>query len=256
VNGTTGYEEAAAQGLMAGINAYRRILQLDPVILKREEAYIGVLIDDLITKGVDEPYRMFTSRAEYRILLRQDNADERLTGMGIALGLVTESRKAIFKQKMNAKNELIKLLRSYSVEPALINEVLIEKGTSPIKQKVKAIDILLRPEIALKDLLHVLPTEFISNIKSTFYAQELLNAVEIESKYGGYIEREKLLADKIGRLEDIRIDKGMEFDSLQSISTEGRFKLKKYKPTTIGQATRISGISPNDINVLLLYLGR
>lgn len=256
VNGTTGYEEAAAQGLMAGINAFRKIEGLDPVILKREEAYIGVLIDDLVTKGVDEPYRMFTSRAEYRILLRQDNADERLTKIGIALGLVTEERKRIYERKMGAREEFNGLLGTVSVEPALINEVLAERGTNPIKQKVKAIDILLRPEITLNDLLHVFPDDFINRLNAQFYAQELLNSVEIECKYKGYIDREKLLADKIGRLEDIKIDKGIEFDSLQSISTEARFKLKKYKPTTIGQATRISGISPNDINVLLLYLGR
>lgn len=256
VNGTTGYEEAAAQGIMAGINAYLKLEHKEPLILQREEAYMGVLIDDLVTKGVDEPYRMFTSRAEYRILLRQDNADERLTEKSIDLGLATKERITTFREKSSIRKKLNEILNKTSISPDQANKYLKGKDSSILKQKVKLIDVLLRPEVALKDLLGLVDTEQINFQMHEFFSQELIESIEIEAKYGGYITREKLLADKMGRLDGIRIDKGIDFDSLLSISTEGRFKLKKYKPGTIGQAARISGISPSDINVLLLYMGR
>jgi tRNA uridine 5-carboxymethylaminomethyl modification enzyme len=257
INGTTGYEEAAAQGLMAGINAFLKISKKEPFILRRDEAYIGVLIDDLVTKGVDEPYRMFTSRAEYRILLRQDNADERLTGKAIEIGLASEERKLLFNLKKKERNEILKFFKEESVLPDEINWFLQEKKTNALKQKVKLFEILLRPEIALKEVIKVLKKEDILREKSdSYYTNEMLESIEIESKYGGYINRERMLAEKVGRLDNIKIDKCIKFDNLLSISTEGRYKLKKYRPETIGQATRISGISPSDINVLLLYIGR
>lgn len=257
INGTTGYEEAAAQGVMAGINAFMKISRKPPFVLGRDEAYIGVLIDDLITKGVDEPYRMFTSRAEYRILLRQDNADSRLTGKAISIGLASEERKALFMEKQQVKDRLGKIIHENSIAPEAINEFLIVKKTSALRQKVKLEEILLRPGITLPELLKIanVEKEVVDDL-SVFYLPELIESVEIEHKYGGYIERERLLADKAGRLDGIRIDQGINFDSLLSISTEGRFKLNKYKPLTIGEASRISGISPSDINVLLLYMGR
>ncbi len=256
INGTTGYEEAAAQGLMAGINSYKKICAEEPIILKREEAYIGVLIDDLVTKGVDEPYRMFTSRAEYRILLRQDNADSRLTKRAIEIGLASEERKGLYYKKEDERTKINSLLKNVSIAPHQINNLLEIRKTNKISQKVRLIEILLRPEITLQDLFFILEDELDGDLKKAFYFNELMESIEIENKYKGYIERERLLADKIGRLDEIRIDKGIEIDSLLSISTEGRFKLKKYKPETIGQAARISGISPSDINVLLLYMGR
>ncbi len=251
INGTTGYEEAAAQGIIAGINASRKVNGEDPFVLKRNEAYIGVLIDDLITKGVDEPYRMFTSRAEYRILLRQDNADERLTPMAIELGIAGKERKIRFEEKERKKEEIIRYLKTTSIEPDCINEFLGKRGTSPIKQKVKMVDILLRPEIDIQCFL-----EHINHDIGQSMNTNLLSSIEIELKYHGYIEREKQLAEKMTRLDHIKIDKGIDIDALLSISTEGRFKLNKYKPETIGQAARISGVSPSDINVLLLYMGR
>jgi tRNA uridine 5-carboxymethylaminomethyl modification enzyme len=256
INGTTGYEEAAAQGIMAGMNAFRKLNSLEPVILSREEAYIGVLIDDLVTKGVDEPYRMFTSRAEYRILLRQDNADERLTGKAISIGLASEERRKMFENKMKARKSINDYLKEESIAPETINAFLLERNLSPLRQKVKMIDVLMRPEVHLIDLLNIAKKEWDWNKNQEIYSEELFESVEIENKYRGYIEREKLLAEKVGRLDSIRIDKGIDFDSLLSISTEGRYKLKKYQPATIGQAARISGISPSDINVLLLYMGR
>jgi tRNA uridine 5-carboxymethylaminomethyl modification enzyme len=257
INGTTGYEEAAAQGLMAGINAFLKISSLSPFILARDDAYIGVLIDDLVTKGIDEPYRMFTSRAEYRILLRQDNADVRLTNKAIEIGLASDERKSLFKEKMKKRSELIKYIKETVVSPIIINNYLSDINSSLLKQKVKALDILLRPEVNLRKLLSVMGnTLLLTDGDNSFYNNDIIDSIEIESKYSGYIGREKLLADKIGRLDGIRIDGGIEFDNLLSISTEGRFKLKKYQPETIGQAARISGISPSDINVLLLYMGR
>lgn len=257
INGTTGYEEAAAQGIMAGINAFLKVSGKEPFLLARNEAYIGVLIDDLVTKGVDEPYRMFTSRAEYRILLRQDNADERLTGKAIEIGLASGERKSVFLKKQGKRKEIAKFIREVSISPDEINWYLAERNTSLLKQKVKLIDILLRPGVTLQELLNIVDKdEVFKNNNDFYYSKELLESIEIEHKYGGYIEREKLLADKVGRLDGIKIDQGIDFDSLLSISTEGRFKLRKYKPETIGQAARISGISPSDINVLLIYMGR
>lgn len=255
INGTTGYEEAAAQGIMAGINAVLKIRDNDSFILGRNEAYIGVLIDDLITKGVDEPYRMFTSRAEYRILLRQDNADERLTPKAIELGMASQDRISLFEEKMKRKEEIINYLSKESVAPEEINNFLKERGTTEIRQKVKLKDILLRPEIDLRSLLNRANGQWKKYCESGYW-DELIDSIEIEQKYNGYIERERLLAEKITRLDHIRIDKNIDVNSLHSISTEGRQKLVKYKPETIGQAARISGISPSDINVLLLYMGR
>jgi tRNA uridine 5-carboxymethylaminomethyl modification enzyme len=257
INGTTGYEEAAAQGLMAGINAVLKISGLSPFILARDEAYIGVLIDDLITKGVDEPYRMFTSRAEYRILLRQDNADDRLTQKAIQLGLASEEREKAFLARRKEKNEITSFLKNFGITPEVINVFLEKNGTNTVKQKTKLNDLLLRPEIKLLELLNFLKEMKVAcDFDLDALSLELLDTIEVEIKYNGYIERERLLAEKISRLDNIRIDKGIDVDSLLSISTEGRFKLKKYLPETIGQAARISGISPSDINVLLLYMGR
>ena len=256
INGTTGYEEAGAQGLMAGINAYRKVCNKEAVVLKRDEAYIGVLIDDLVTKGVDEPYRMFTSRAEYRVLLRQDNADCRLTGKAIEIGLSDSERKNGYLRKEQERKQLVDYIEKTSVSPEIINDLLQEEGTSRINQKVRLLDILLRPEIKIDDLIKrgLIPLEKLLN--SGYYRKELLQSIEIELKYRGYISREKLLAEKAKRLEGIRIDREIDFDSLLSISTEGRQKLNRNKPVTIGQASRIPGISPSDINVLLLYMGR
>jgi len=256
INGTTGYEEAGAQGLMAGINAFRKVCNKEAVVLRRDEAYIGVLIDDLVTKGVDEPYRMFTSRAEYRVLLRQDNADSRLTGKAIEIGLSDSERKNGYLKKENEKKQLVEFIEKTSVSPEIINDLLQEEGTSRINQKVKLLDILLRPEIKMDDLIKrgLIPLERL--VRNSYYQKELLQSIEIELKYRGYILRERLLAEKAKRLEGIRIDREIDFDSLLSISTEGRQKLNRNKPVTIGQASRIPGISPSDINVLLLYMGR
>jgi len=199
---------------------------------------------------------MFTSRAEYRILLRQDNADERLTGKAIDLGMASQERIRIFEEKQRMKQVMIGYLKSQSIEPQIINSYLEDKGTNKIKQKVKINDLLLRPEISLRELLGKVNYEATVSQNECHFYEELLDSVEIEQKYRGYIEREKLLAEKLGRLDHIRIDKGIKFESLLSISTEGRFKLNKYRPETIGQAARISGVSPNDINVLLLFMGR
>jgi tRNA uridine 5-carboxymethylaminomethyl modification enzyme len=256
INGTTGYEEAAAQGLMAGINAYLKINRRPAFVLGREEAYIGVLIDDLVTKGVDEPYRMFTSRAEYRVLLRQDNADERLTERSIELGLADNDRKKIYLEKKDVKNRVLDFIRKTSVSPSEMNSMLDGLSSTGLRQKVKLVDVLLRPEVRISELV-MRGLLNVPNVDTkAFYWNELLESVEIAVKYQGYIERERLLAEKVKRLEGIKIDFDIDFSSLLSISTEGRQKLKRHKPATIGQASRISGISPSDINVLLLYLGR
>lgn len=256
INGTTGYEEAAAQGIIAGINAVLKIREKAPFILGRNEAYIGVLIDDLITKGVDEPYRMFTSRAEYRILLRQDNADERLTPKAIELGMASDERIKLFENKLKNKKQLTGYLRNCSISPEQINSFLEERGTNKIRQKVKLNDLLLRPQLDLRGLLSKAEWCNWQEDGDSVGWEELLDSIEIEQKYFGYIEREKQLAEKITRLDYIRIDNNIDINSLHSISTEGRVKLAKYKPETIGQAARISGVSPSDINVLLLYMGR
>jgi tRNA uridine 5-carboxymethylaminomethyl modification enzyme len=241
---------------MAGINAVLKISGKPGFVLGRDEAYTGVLIDDLVTKGVDEPYRMFTSRAEYRILLRQDNADFRLTPKAIDLGIATEERKRRFLERTRMRSKLVKQLNETGASPLEVNAMLKEKGTNEIRQKVRFAELLLRPQVTILDLLGVLKCSSPEFNEDDAFESDLLEAIEIEFKYRGYIEREKLLAEKMGRLNNIRIDDGIEFDTLLSISTEGRFKLKKYKPKTLGEAARISGISPSDLNVLLLYMGR
>lgn len=256
INGTTGYEEAAAQGLIAGINASNAILKKEKFILSREEAYIGVLIDDLVTKGVDEPYRMFTSRAEHRILLRQDNADERLTPIGYKLGLASSERMDILEKKLKDIKTLISFIKNHSVNPDEINGYLIEIKSTPITQKRKLIDIILRPEVNLIQLAskyHKL-TKIVNSIES--FTVDVIESVDIQIKYGGYIARERLVADKLHRLDHININTNFDYNTLNSISTEAKQKLSRIKPTTIGQARRIPGVSPSDINVLLVYLGR
>lgn len=256
INGTTGYEEAGAQGIMAGINAHLKIINLPEFILKRDEAYIGVLIDDLITKGVDEPYRMFTSRAEYRILLRQDNADLRLTEKANKLGLASDKRLSIVKEKYDNVEKIIAEFKKLSVRPELINEKLDVLGTANIKQKTKLFDLILRPQISISDLRELIPgiKKWYDDFSET--ADELMEAAEISIKYSGYVERERQIADKLKRLENIVIHDDFDYDKLNSLSTEAKHKLKKQKPSTIGQASRISGVSPSDINVLLVFLGR
>ena len=254
INGTTGYEEAAAQGLIAGINAHQKISEKTEFILTRSDAYIGVLIDDLITKGTEEPYRMFTSRAEFRLLLRQDNADIRLTKKGHELGLASDERLSKLKMKVDKTNLLIKFLSKESVDLNKINTILKNKKSKIITQKVKYKKILSRPHINISDLQDIdLVKEFI--LKESINTDAIEQA-EIEIKYGGYLSREKETAKKLVRLENIKINKDFEFDKLHSISTEGREKLKEIQPTTIGQASRISGVTPSDINILLIYLGR
>ncbi len=256
INGTTGYEEAGAQGIIAGINAHLKINGGKEFILDRDEAYIGVLIDDLINKGVDEPYRMFTSRAEYRIVLRQDNADERLTEKSNKIGLAKNIRVKKLKYKKEKKKELIEFIKNYSVRPVNINILLESKGTSVINQKTKLYNILLRPQLRIYDLIDYIWEfkELINNIEDS--REEIIELSEIEIKYDGYIKREKEQADKMKRLERIKINPEIDYNKLRSISTEGRQKLAKIKPKTIGQALRISGVSPADINVLLVHMGR
>jgi tRNA uridine 5-carboxymethylaminomethyl modification enzyme len=256
INGTTGYEEAAAQGLMAGINAVLMIRGEMPFILKRDEAYIGVLIDDLVTKGVDEPYRMFTSRAEYRILLRQDNADERLTEKAFTIGIVSEDRLERLISKRKMIDEVLEFLRNASISPSDINEFLKERETAEITQRLKAINIAARPQISLEDLIErISGSESLSFYKSP-RKKEIIEAAEVRIKYSGYLEREKGVADKIKRLEELKIPEDINYQELASISTEGRQKLTKIKPSTIGQASRISGVSTSDVSILIMYLGR
>ncbi len=255
INGTTGYEEAGAQGIMAAINAHLKLHEKPEFILNRDQGYIGVLIDDLITKGVDEPYRMFTSRAEFRILLRQDNADVRLTELGYQLGLVSNTRMKIFEQKLKDRDNLVSFTQSFSCKPEYINEKLITLNTSPLSQRTKLFGIITRPQVTLKDLLDVIPqlNELINSFKRK---EEILDAAEILIKYSGYIDREKLLAEKMKRLEEIDIKNKFNYEEILSLSTEARQKLKKINPGTLGQASRISGVSPSDISVLLIRLGR
>ncbi|MCX6234745.1 MAG: tRNA uridine-5-carboxymethylaminomethyl(34) synthesis enzyme MnmG [Bacteroidetes bacterium] len=256
INGTTGYEEAAAQGLMAGINAHRKINRLSPFVLNRSEAYIGVLIDDLTTKGVDEPYRMFTSRAEFRILLRQDNADLRLTPKSYQIGLAGEERI----QRVNEKLEKIKRIRQYleknSIHPEMINTYLVESGTKEITQKLKYSTLLLRPQVNLAELVSrsKVLSEFINQMAQEDL--EIIEEIEIMIKYDGYIAKEQEIADRITKFEHIRIKNDVDYYLLTSLSYEAREKLSKLKPQTIGQASRISGVSPADLSVLLVYLGK
>ncbi len=250
VNGTTGYEEAAAQGIIAGINAHLFLKEADPFVLRRDEAYIGVLIDDLICKGVDEPYRMFTSRAEYRILLRQDNADFRLTERSHALGLASEERYMAVLEKREAVTELQSYCETAKVKPGSVNDYLESVGSSPLTESKHLADLVSRPGVELSALLDFVPRG------TKGLSKEVISAVETEIKYSGYIEREKQQAEKNNRLEYIRIPSGFDFSNLQGLSIECRQKLEKYKPETIAQASRISGVSPADISVLLVYFGR
>ena len=254
INGTTGYEEAGSQGLMAGINAVLKINEKDPFVLKRDEAYIGVLIDDLITKGTDEPYRMFTSRAEYRMLLRQDNADQRLTAVSHSLGLASDERLAACDLKYKQSQNLITFLKTQSILPSEINPVLTTKESALIKQSGKADKILSRPNINLEDLKNCGSVE--SYISTNNLSKEVQDQAEIQIKYSGYIQKEKNNADKLNRLESVKIPKDFDYKKLKSISAEALEKLNKIKPETISQASRISGVSPNDISVLLVYMGR
>lgn len=253
INGTTGYEEAACQGLIAGINAHQKNNSKEPIILKRSEAYIGVLIDDLVNKGTNEPYRMFTSRAEYRILLRQDNADLRLTPMAHKLGLASDERMKQVERKISESNNLIEFFRKTSIEPSDINEKLIEKKSQPLRQKVKMHGVLSRPHITMNDFLEVsFPTR--STCQSML--RESVEQAEIQIKYNGYISKEQEMADKINQLEGLVLHDDFDYSRLTSLSSEAREKLQKHRPKTIGQASRITGISPADVSILMVYLGR
>ena len=248
VNGTTGYEEAAAQGIMAGINAHLKINSQPPFILTRDESYIGVLIDDLVSKGVDEPYRMFTSRAEYRILLRQDNADMRLTPLSHSIGLASDRRYQLQQEKYRKISELIDYCDRKNISASAVEDYFSSIGSSPLSESKKISDLVSRPEVSLKDILSLVP-------RGTF-SDEIITSAEISIKYKGYIEREKLLAEKMKRLESLKIPENFDFDKLTGLTIECRQKLKKYAPRTIAQASRISGVSPADISVLLVYFGR
>ena len=256
INGTTGYEEAGGQGLIAGINAHINAHGGNPFILNRDEAYIGVLIDDLVTKGVDEPYRMFTSRAEYRILLRQDDADMRLSGKGYDIGLVKNDRMNLLNEKKEEIDRIINFASNYSLKPEYINEGLETLGTSPLKQGMKLKDIIMRPQITINNISDYVPAFKSELDKIPNRKEEIIEAIEIIIKYDGYIKREQLIADKINRLENIRIKGKFDYNNILSLSTEARQKLSKIDPDTIAQASRIPGVSPNDISILLVLLGR
>lgn len=255
INGTTGYEEAAAQGLIAGINAHLSLHQQEELVLGRDEAYIGVLIDDLVTKGVDEPYRMFTSRAEYRILLRQDDADMRLTPKGFAIGLVDNNRHNIYLDKLKSRDLLLDYINNLSVKPEMVNPLLESLNSAPLRQGMKLVDVLNRPSVTITRLMGLVPAlrEFINEHR---IRMEIIEAAEICIKYSGYIERERMLADKLSRLENLIISGKFNYEDLTNLSIEARQKLAKIQPRTIGQASRISGVSPADINVLLILMGR
>lgn len=257
VNGTTGYEEAAGQGLIAGINAHQRVAGKEPFVLGRDEAYIGVLIDDLVTKGVDEPYRMFTSRAEYRILLRQDDADMRLTPRGYELGLASQERYDFMVRKREQRDALVEFTHAFSVKAAKINGYLESLGLSPLKQSQRLYDLILRPQLNIAMLAEQIPhlKEEIEKIEEA-RREEIVEAAEILIKYQGYIDRERLIAEKISRLENVKLRGKINYMEVNAISTEARQKLTKIDPETVAQAARIPGISPSDINILLLLLGR
>lgn len=253
INGTTGYEEAACQGLMAGINAHQASRKLEPVILKRNEAYIGVLIDDLISKGTDEPYRMFTSRAEFRTLLRQDNADLRLTELSYRLGLASQERMDAVLAKQEAVTNIKRVLQEVVAEPVEVNSFLAEKNSAPIAEKQKTGKILLRPDIELEELSHALP-----KLEQALagYNREQVEQASIQVKYEVYIEKEKELASRMTQLEDLRIPESFDYKKIQSLGNEAREKLSRIKPGTLGQASRISGINPSDVQILMVYIGR
>lgn len=257
INGTTGYEEAGGQGLVAGINAHINCHGGQPFILGRDEAYIGVLIDDLVTKGVDEPYRMFTSRAEYRILLRQDDADMRLTEKSYQMGLAKQDRYDLLREKKESRDAIIRFAETYSVKPQYINSGLEKLGTAPLSHGCKLFDVVLRPQTTLENLADLVPAlrAELDKVPAS-RKEEIIEAAEILIKYSGYIKREQIIADKINRLENIRIKGKFDYNSIQSLSTEARQKLTRIDPDTIAQASRIPGISPSDINILLVLIGR
>ncbi|RZL17079.1 MAG: tRNA uridine-5-carboxymethylaminomethyl(34) synthesis enzyme MnmG [Pedobacter sp.] len=253
INGTTGYEEAACQGLMAGINAHQKVHGLGEFVLQRSEAYIGVLIDDLINKGTDEPYRMFTSRAEFRTLLRQDNADLRLTPLGHKIGLATDERKKLLAEKLSLIEQVKDILSTATVEPETINSFLTSINSAPIGEKAKIAKVLLRPGISLKDLISHVP---VLREKLTTVPQLIIEQVEIQVKYETYIEKERELVKKMSSLEDLIIPSGFNYEKLTALSTEARQKLAKIKPQTLGQASRISGVNPSDVQILMVFMGR
>lgn len=254
INGTTGYEEAASQGLIAGINAHLKVKEKEPFILKRSEAYIGVLIDDLITKGTEEPYRMFTSRAEYRTLLRQDNADFRLTPMSYEIGLATEERMRRMEEKQSKSEAFVQFFKDTSAGPELMNPIFQKKNTAEVIQSDKMFKFFSRPEIDLNDMRTIPVVE--EYIQEHQLDQEILDQAEIQIKYSGYIEKEKNNADKLNRLEGVKIPENFDFFKVKSLSFEAREKLTAIRPRTVSQASRISGITPNDLSVLLVYMGR
>jgi tRNA uridine 5-carboxymethylaminomethyl modification enzyme len=253
INGTTGYEEAACQGLMAGINAHLKISEKEPLILQRSDAYIGVLIDDLINKGTDEPYRMFTSRAEYRTLLRQDNADLRLTSLSHKMGLATDQRLEICEKKRFEVKELTENLQKINIEPEEINTYLESVCSSPLVTKQKAAQIILRPGIDLRKMVENVVS---LNDLAQQYNRDVLEQAEVQLKYSTYIEKEKLMVEKMSQLENLSIPVNFNYDQLVSLSNEARQKFKKIQPRTLGQASRISGVNPSDIQILLLFMGR
>jgi tRNA uridine 5-carboxymethylaminomethyl modification enzyme len=254
INGTTGYEEAASQGLMAGINASLKVTEKEPFTLKRDEAYIGVLIDDLITKGTEEPYRMFTSRAEYRTLLRQDNADFRLTPKGSELGLASEARLKRMEEKQSKSMAFVEFFRNTSVTPEEVNPILESKNSAPVKQQDKMFKLFARPNITMEDMEKI--NSVATYLRENKLDAEIIEQTEIQVKYAGYIEKEKNNADKLNRLENVKIPSNFDYSKLKSMSMEARQKLNEIQPVTISQASRVSGVSPNDISVLLVYLGR
>ena len=256
INGTTGYEEAGAQGIIAGINAHLKCNGDDVFVLGRDQAYIGVLIDDLVTKGVDEPYRMFTSRAEYRILLRQDNADVRLTPLSYGIGLAGDERMKGLEKKIELVDQLKAKLKGVSVDLEKINMFLVESGSTELREKTKVINVARRPQVDFKDLLETCGIGIEETDCPTDVRNAIIETVEIDIKYEGYIIREKIMAEKIGRLEKIKLDSNFDYERLKSLSTEARQKLRKHRPLTVGQASRISGVSPSDISVLLVFMGR
>jgi len=254
INGTTGYEEAACQGLMAGINASRLAGEQDPVVLQRSDAYIGVLIDDLINKGTDEPYRMFTSRAEYRTLLRQDNADIRLTGLGHNIGLASDERLGLMNEKIRKVAEVKKILTAFSVEKEMAGKLLEDNNSSLLNERIRAIKLLLRPGIGLKEMMGAIPE--LAEAIGTGVDPLVLEQVEIQVKYDIYIEKEQELVKKMSALEGLNIPETFNYDKLTAISTEARQKLNKIKPRTLGQASRISGVNPSDVQILMVFMGR
>jgi len=253
INGTTGYEEAACQGLMAGINAHQKVRELEPLILKRSEAYIGVLIDDLISKGTEEPYRMFTSRAEFRTLLRQDNADLRLTEMSYRMGLASQERMEKLISKRDGVEKIKLILQQLSLQPDEINSYLVEKGSSPLDQKQKSLQVLLRPNIDLISLIASVPR--INDLLSGF-RRETIEQAEIQVKYDVYIKKEKDLVKRMSQLEELKIPENFNYDRIAALSNEALQKFKKIKPATLGQASRISGVNPSDVQILMVYMGR